>query len=317
MPYNYQTGTAANAADLKATFVNFCVNTLGWTLLQTNTHEKVDNSSNDTNGRDTSYLSVNGDIFYIATGINGATVDYRTYLYTGVLQGHSDTGTGSLPYAYNNQTGYTYIASTNGLTGPYTKYHFFGGQEGVEGDYAYCVIETAVGIFAHLGIGHLDRIGSLKVPFAVGTYWSTSYERDVDSNRHSRMFDNWSTYNSAGRNHIWIDQTNSPGAYIFGYLNNHCWGGTGGGINSYLIEDGPNAFNGRTMLMPNHIYCNDRGSPDWNRIIGLAPAYRSIRIDNLQPEDIVDTDWMTFPLKAKNTTTGPNSGNYGLAYKFQ
>lgn len=320
MPYHYQTGTAANAKDLKTSFVNFCVNTVGsFFVEQINNNEKIDNSSADSYGRDTTYLAIGGqDRWYITTGIDGATVDYRNYIRTGVVTGHLDTGLGGPPYSYRDQAGYTYEATTNELTGPYTKYHFFGGQEGLEGNYAYCVVETTVGLFAHFGIGQLDRIGSLRCPFAICTYWnmSSSYWRSVSSNRHSRMFDGWSTYYGS-RPHLRIEQENDPGAYLFGYDGNHCYGGSGAGLNSYIISDGPNAFNGRTMLMPNHVYCNDRGDPDWMRLVGIAPAFRSLRIDNLQPEDIVDTDWMIFPIKAKNSAAGPNSGNYGFAYKFQ
>lgn len=318
MPYNYQTGTASNAADLKAAFVIFCRDTLGWTEVRTNTAEKISNSSTDSNGRNTTYLSINGSIWYIATGINGATTDYRYYINVGVVTSATDTSTGALPYSYRDQTGYVYEANTNDLTGPYTKYHFFGGQEGTEGHFAYCVIETTVGLFSHFGIGQLDRIGSITIPFAVCTYWNygTSYWRSVSSDRHSRMFDNWST-NNGGRGHARVDQENGVVTMIFGYSNDHIYGGTGGGLNSYIISDAPNAFNGRSPLYPNHIYGSDRGSPDWNRILGIAPAFRSIRIDHLQPEDIVDTDWIVFPIKAKQSAAGPNSDVWGWAYKFQ
>lgn len=319
MPYHYQTGTAATPTDLKTIFVNFCVGTLGWTNPFTNSLEKISNSANESLHRHTSYLQdPAGNTYFVSTGINGLTVDYRTYIQMGCLDNWADTSLGADPYAYDDLPGYVYVAQTNDITGPYTKYHMFGGQEGVGGNYAYCVIETTVGLFTHFGIGQLDRIGGISSTFAVGVYWNmtVSHWRSVSSSYHNRMFDGWGSFHAGARNHLKINQGNAS-QYIFSYTGDHAYGGVGAGLNSYLISDNPNAMNGRAMLLPNHIYVNDRGDPDWMRLVGLAPAFRTIRIDNLQPEDIVDTDWMVFPLRAKNAAAGPTSTVYGLAYKFQ
>jgi hypothetical protein len=37
----------------------------------------------------------------------------------------------------------------------------------------------------------------------------------------------------------------------------------------------------------------------------------------LNAGDIVDTDWMVFPIKSKTATDKPNTGAYGIAYKWQ
>jgi len=306
----------------------FLVNVLGWENKQTNLWEKVDDNPADSYGRKTNYYISPSPVryYFLTTGIDGDEIDYRTYISGGCLEGWSETGLGGVPHSYHDQIGYQYVFTSNEFEGPYTKYHLFGGQEGVDGQYFYCVVETSAGLFNHFGLGQLDRIGSKTGSFAVSLYWSMSisYWRSVTNSHHQRMFDSHSsTY--GGRGHLQYHQhTFAPETenYLFGYSSDHCYGGSvggggkqNGGINGAFVGDGPSAFNGRTMLMPNHILLDDGAS--WKRMVGIAPAFRTVMIHNLQAEDIVDTDWMVFPIKAKNTTSGPNSGNYGWAYKFQ
>jgi len=315
----YQTGTAASGDALHQIMTYFAVNTLGWNLLQSNPWEKVSNSATDANRRRTSYFSIPGAYLFIANGYE----TYDNYLVGGVLEGWSETGLGSNPYAYDDQQGYQYSAYCDELYGPFTKYHLFGGTEGTGGRYLYAVVETTAGIFTHFGIGTLNRVGDLDVPFSVGLTWnmSTTYWRSLGDSHHQRMFDSSSAYQSAGRGHVSLHQKNPAGTaecYYFGNndVTYNAVGGSVGGMNGEFISDSPNSMNSRAMLMPNHIRVRD-AEDAWYRIVGIAPAFRTINIRNLQPEDIVDTDWMVFPVKAKNTTTGPNSGNYGWAYKFQ
>lgn len=310
----YQTGTAATAGDLLSIISFFMTNTVGtWNLVHSNGAELFNNTNNEANTKNSRYFSMNGGYYFLSTGIN----DYANYMIGGVIEGISPTDSGGSPYAYDDQVGYQRAFTANDMAGPYTKYHLFGGNEGVDGNYIYCVLETTAGLFTHFGIGDLNRIGSLTGRFAVGLYWNmgVSYWRSIGNSRHQRMFDsNAQNYGVGG--HLSYHQTTTsptPETFQFGGTN-QVYGGSIGGWNAQFIDDNPNTLNGRVMLMPNHIRVWEGA---WYRIAGIAPAFRTLRIDNLQPEDIVDTDWMVFPVKAKNAATGPTSGVYGWAYKFQ
>lgn len=333
MPAYYQTGTATSTDTMLSLMNTFLVNTLGWTLEQHNPEERNGNSTSDSLKYNTYYYTVNGGHYFISTGFEGATIDYRTYIRGGVLKAEKDTpdppgtpplfNSASQPiYAFPDQDGYLYNGRMDGATGPYTKYHLFGGQEGVNGNYCYLVLETSSGLFTHFGIGELDRIGDLPVRFCVGLAWNytTAQQRSLTSTYHQRMFDSHMSNNSGHGGAIYYDRDSlpHPAAQAWRFGNSILSSAAGeaiGGMTSALMTDGPNAMNGRTVLLPNHIRGWDGDS--WYRILGVAPAFRSVRINNLQPEDVVDTDWMVFPIIAKNAATGPTSGNYGWAYKFQ
>ena len=310
----YQTGTAASSGDLLSIISFFLTNTVGtWNLLYSNQAETYNGNSGDSNLRNSRYFSMNGGYYFLTTGVN----DYANYMIGGVLEGVLDTNPIGTPYSYNNQPGYSRAFNANDMAGPYTKYHLFGGNEGVEGNYMYCVLETSSGLFTHFGIGDLNRIGSITGRFGVGLYWnmSASYWRSITSSRHQRMFDSNAHNYGVGAHLSYHQNVVAPTAetYQFGG-SSQVYGGSIGGWNAQFIDDTPNTLNGRVMLMPNHVRVWDGA---WFRIAGIAPAFRSVRIDNLQAGDIIDTDWMTFPVKAKNAPTGPTSGNYGWAYKFQ
>ena len=317
----YQTGTATDTQALMILIRTFLTAVLGWTHQQLNSAEKYNNLAGDQNLWYTDYYTVNGGYYALSTGIEGTTVDYRTYIKTMVLEGHNDTGSDPY-YAYDDQPGYYRTAYTNDVAGPYTAYHFFGGQEGVDGNYFYCVLETEAGKFAHFGIGEVDRIGTLSARFAVCTYWdnSVSYWRSPGSAKHNRMFDGNGSTQAGYMGHINYHQTNPPPTvdqHRLGYPS-EAWASGFGGWNTSLFEDSPNAYNGRTPLFPVHVYVDDKGSPtSWWRIVGMAPAHRFLNISNIAPGDIVNTDWKCFPVKAKNAATGATSGVYGWAYKFQ
>lgn len=321
----YQTGTTTDTQALISLISTFLTSTLGWTLLQANSAELFNNINNDANTKYTRYYqSPLGTYFFLSTGIEGTTVDYRNYIIGGVLEGHTTSGVPPV-YAYDDQAGYVRYFYSNDVAGPYTAYHFFGGQEGVDGNYFYCVLETEAGKFSHFGIGELDRIGNITGRFAVGLWWNmtVTYWRDVNSSNHQRMFDGSSTGGSqnAGGGHLSYHQLTvppDPDNYRFGTSLNGVTGSGYRGLNGVLVDDSPNAFNGRTALLPAHVYLYDQGSPtNWYRLVGMAPAHRFLNIANHSPGDIIDTDWICFPIKAKNAVTGPTSGNYGWAYKFQ
>ena len=324
MAANYQSGVCNNTDDLLAIIDTFLTGTLSWTKVYHNVLEKVDNNvSNESYHRNTYYYQHAGQYFFLAGGVEGLSVDYRTYIRGGCLNGVVNTATGLSPYAYDDQDGYQYSFVANDLAGPFTKYHLFGGQEGLNGEYFYCCVETAAGVFTHFGLGRLDKIGSIDASFAVGLFWSQSgyYWQNPSSGYHQRMFDGWSSFDSGSHGHISFYQLGTvppaPEQYIFGYNSANVYGSMGGSMGQYLYEDSPNAYNGRTTLIPQYIHCDDRGSPSWQRIVGLAPAIRFLNITNLQPEDLVDTDWIVFPMKAKNATTGASSAAYGIAYRWQ
>lgn len=334
MPAFYQSGTATDTHQLLNIVNTFLQSQLGWNLLQFNPLEKKNDSDNEAFHYRTYYYSNNGAIYFLSTGIEGVEQDFRTNIFGGVIEGHSQTGLtdefddGIFPHSFFDQEGFVYNFNMNEMEGPYTRYHLFGGVEGLDGEYCYLVVESSSGVYCHMGIGMIDRVGNTKAPFATSLYWnmSTSYWRSTTSSYHQRMFDSHSSY-YGGRGHLSFHSdvdpvAPAPSLYLFGYSTDHAYGGsvggtgqTSGGLNGAFVSDSPNAINARAMLQPNHILVDDGLS--WKRIVGVAPAFRTIMIDHFQAEDVVDTDWMIFPIKSKNAPSGPSSGNYGWAYKFQ
>jgi len=334
MTAKYQSGTATDTHQLLSIVNTFLTSQLGWSMIQHNPHEKINDNDADSEGRHTYYYTKDGTYYFLTTGIEGETVDYRTSIWGGILEGHSETGLidgfgdGVLPYSFRNQEGFVYEFSMNEMEGPYTRYHLFGGAEGLDGHYCYLVVEASSGLFCHMGIGQIDRVGNTKAPFATSLYWNmgTSYWRSIGSSHHQRMFDSGSSY-YGGRGHLKFHSdvdpvAPTPSLYLFGYSTDHAYGGsiggnggTSGGLNGPFCSDSPNAINARAMLQPNHILVDDGLS--WKRIVGVAPGFRTIMIDHFQAEEVVDTDWMVFPVKSKNAPSGPTSGVYGWAYRFQ
>lgn len=336
MANNYQTGTATDPQHLK-TIIDSFLGGLGWSIdAKTEYNGGIPNGGSATDAQTyyTTYYTKNARIYFLTHQKNsddilgGPLKEYVNPIVT-----IPDVPTGNEVYSIFNQESYSSYAQTNDIEGPFTAYHFFEGTEGDGGIYFYCVLETVAGVFAHFGMGELDKVGTLPAQFVVCTYWDqqASVVDNPLSGSHSSMFDGLTSplTRSGLLSCNQLTAEPNPEYYRFGYetysgggINYYkrVRGGVRSGLNAYFHGRSPNAFNGRALLQPNYIdlYDTNAANGGWYRRVGLAPAFRSTMIQHLQAGDIVDTDWMVFPIKAKSGADGENNSNYyGHAYKWQ
>lgn len=236
--------------------------------------------------------------------------------------------TGMDAYSYTDGNGYS-LTSTGNFTYPFVSRHFF-----TNGKLVAMVIETKSGIFRHHAFGKFDTFGNVDGgEFAGGTTPSTSNNRNLVSNgvgnynysnpyyvTHPFVF-GWSdSYDSNNSNkYCWIRKGNK---FIRVNGNTQSYSGTNAefccGYNTHFYGLGGNNYNGRVQLYPivwNIIKPYQEDAPQ-------IPMYYTdfvalVDIKDLLPEDVVNNDWVVFPLVSKSTTLIDDVGtsNYGIAYK--
>lgn len=243
---------------------------------------------------------------------------------------------------------------TGDISGDVT-YHLFGGFEG-SGTFLYCVIETPDKEYSHFGFGRLDKIGNYNGgEFACGQMWwenRNNESNDVGSNYHVRMFDSNNINNAEGTSshlnggrHQWNTVHDYPNPHVYmwpgyevGMNNDHLLGGDDaaryytyggphwepwqaygcsvGGMNTPFLANGISTFNGNALFNVDYTRVYDQIQGAWI-IIGQAPAFRSVRMDQIQENEVVG-DYVVFPVKSRNIGTlgtDNNSRYYGWAYR--
>ena len=91
----------------------------------------------------------------------------------------------------------------------------------------------------------------------------------------------------------------------------------------WMMQRSPNAYNGRSLLIPVELIIGqtDSATPASWIPVGRVNNAAFVNIANLNPTDLVLTDWMVFPWSAKNFGSNKvsdgaiNSLNYGMAYR--
>lgn len=332
----YQTGTASDVNDLINQLRTFAQN-LGWTI---NYHDVRLASYTGKTTADR-WLS----IYHLDAGyfnVYSHTTNKEIY-----VNGATGYAGGSTEYA---QTGQGWVARANGLTGPFTAYHFFGTTQ-----YLHVVIETSAGIFSHFNIGKLNKTGNfVGGEYAQAVDWCYYNNYNVISSPDSyhmfpfcRLGDR--SYCAAycggfradidGRTNNWFSTTNSyayayPGATSV-YVNDSTSdlrargsvrnndSNFGSNPSHLLFLRSPNAFNGLTPLIPLTVGVERLGDNKLS-LIGHAPDMRLVNMRNLSPNDVMtigSDQWIVFPIKQRSDTvsdsnTVPKSGYYGYAYRI-
>lgn len=206
------------------------------------------------------------------------------------------------------------------------RYHMF-----ADGYSTHCAVEWLGGAYQHINLGHLEKIGTYTGgAYVDGSWWNPSYyAQDGDSGSyHNRPFDLISVASTYGRcghvratyggntiHSLGLNAGNPGGAAC----NVNSWAGSSIYLDRTPIGRSPNSYNGRAGLIPVLIALGetDSGTPASVIPIGQVRNAAHINIANLNPGDMVLTDWMVFPWSAKNAggVTYVNSLNYGIAYK--
>ncbi|MDH5184845.1 MAG: hypothetical protein OEX12_13260 [Gammaproteobacteria bacterium] len=230
-------------------------------------------------------------------------------------------------------------ARSNLLTGPYLSYHFF-----IDPKAFRVVLELNLNEYSHLMFGSITKYGTWTGgQFAQGMNWT-----DSDSTRdqggspyHDYPYRCNSTTSGYGYNHITANEAAVFSIRRFGFDTSAPWdypvGGCVGGTEltgmtpveagnaytnptdwwNFIQNQGQNVATGRTPMVPTYVFMRD-GSY-WVPL-GEDLLVKALNIEAYTPKQVVDTDWMVFPLKTKKPYNGDDtfsSDMYGIAYKFQ
>lgn len=269
-----------------------------------------------------------GNYYNIYFSSQSTNEDERLWLQLGL-------STGYLAPVGSSQPGETFLTSTDrcsvnfGLS-LYQEYYFF---LDTTADTFYCVVEETLGIYRHFGFGSYNTIGQSAVTgggcFVWGSY--TSYlTASAASSRNS-----WPAY-------AWNATTNPPkftgcASFERGSGREVLFNGNYGSMGDRYVSDNPvkesgtgnawgtagmqilpwwmsvNQYNNRMAVLPMNIWVTRPSS--LYSLAGQYPSVRLVNLKNVAPEQIIDGDWMCFPVFRKGTTGDYATGNVGLAYK--
>lgn len=214
----------------------------------------------------------------------------------------------------------------NPITGPHISYHFF-----CDGTVCNAVAEVATNVFSHLNFGFVTKNGSWTGgAFTSGTNTTSSSAtnaKQVTSGYNIIPF-NTTTFTTGPNQptnvpHLRSDVTAVNGISGFGgsisggvsQTFNKAWIDSGGG--RPLVQASPNVFNGRSVIVPITLLQATLTTSAPYYQIGHVPNAGVINITNIEPKELVNTDWMVFPIGQKGSAGGGymESLFYGMAYK--
>ena len=183
-----------------------------------------------------------------------------------------------------------------------------------DGDATHMVVEISAGCYAHLSIGLLDKYGTYTGgEFVSANYWNNATWGSASNSRH---FDGYNS--NQGNTYINHVRVTYDGKTIAGFGSNahsglnhvrNLWMG-GGYYNTPSMTQGelvahqPNSYNGRSVLIPVEIFLaydlTSNTDPTGWIPLGRVNNAALVSIANLSAEDLVNTDWMVFPMAMKD-----------------
>lgn len=296
----YQTGVTSSRDDLISTLVSFLVAN----GFQAGPQWGV--------GSDNYYSVKKGDVYYniqVPVAQNG-----YIYLNTGLSAGEFDL-TGQVLAS-------PYSCRVDNLGGPHVGYHFFTDGFGVN-----VAVEVVTNVFVHFNFGELqkngDFIGGQYVTgTSVGSYGAGWF--DIFNAYNTTTFETTSVGSSVSNYSAAYGHVRTPIGGPTASLGRNvqasrAWStGLADNAGRPLVQASPNAFNGRSVLVPINIVQGSSGDTGPYYQLGTVGNARFLNIANLNPKEMVNTDWMVFPLSQKNGpgTSYINSANYGIAYRL-
>ncbi len=211
--------------------------------------------------------------------------------------------------------------------GAFSAYHLFYDQ-----DFVHAVIEAQSGLFHHICFGEIAKYGTWTGgAYVDSVHWSTgvSYIDSPDSvSQHSYLAHTYSSTHS--RSSMWLNYDRDVANTFVGQdvgTTTADMGLVGSAVldasssigNMFIFHKAtPTSQTTRVITTPLELYVSN-GTAGLKEVMGYLPFTRSVNIQLLNPGDIIDTDWMVFPVKAKKDPTlrddSYNSGHYGYAIK--
>lgn len=205
-----------------------------------------------------------------------------------------------------------------------------------DGDAVHAVVEFRSGAYAHISFGVLTKYGSYTGGhYICANSWVNASWQNANN---TRVFDGYAATSSSYANHVRLTHNaltiavmGENGDAAVNFCTNRFFGGgyyddvSTEGNDGELWKHQPNNYNGRAVLIPVEFFIAD--------IPGVYSAYNGhipigrinnaaiINITNLSAEDLVNTDWVVFPLCMKNPVAPTLASgevdtlNVGVAYK--
>jgi hypothetical protein len=307
----YQTGVANSQSDLIAALQAFAIANAGFT---------AGTSWTTTNGANKYYSStiVKNGVNYGFAVTDPANSD-KSYFWMNTFVGAPNTTVSANSSSQPNAA--PRDLRIGNLAGPFVGHHFF-----TDGVAVHAAIEIVTGVFVHINFGEISKIGA----WAGGQFITGG----PDVNGNITLSDYFASWGSMPFNTNNYSDNNYADSGVAGHVRVPTLGPTAtisrrytstvvinsamaGGVGRVLLDWNPNMANGRAVLVPIHFHqTSNGGSGPWLHL-GFVTNARFVNIKNLNPKDIVNTDWMVFPVSQKNgpASVYANSGNYGLAYK--
>lgn len=329
---SYETGTATDFSDLMSKLITFATSYCGFTY--ESTFNRTESLSYDGTSTGTSYtircLSRGGVYWWFR---------FTTSNMFCLLS----TGTGATWNTIANRS--PNDSEVNCLSGTYV-YRFFE----VDDSLHVALIRTYSGVvsYRHFSFGKIQKYGS----WTGGEYFTGSYDEVSGSSYyntklsqyHCRLFGNKvgyvvsgngsavgsrasygvirCTYNS--KNYANIDrayndiETGMNEAVTMGGLRRHAHVGQTGMSPSIDPDKSPNLWSDTAAATPIHFMLYDNAGASRFLDMGYLTGIRFLNVQNLTPDQLVNTDWRVYPLSYQSETGSANyaaSGNMGIAFR--
>lgn len=341
----YHTGVANGPADLLAKLRVFAAN-LGWDILRFDSGVEIAGAKAgvwlQVYHPDAGHHSIIADTRIDDIGAQ-ANPNPRVYIFSSQGAKLDSTafseqpGSGWKTASTSVNGNGNFVATTNGLRGPYSAYHFFGSTQ-----YLHVAVEITPGEYAHFGLGRLQKNGEFDGgEYGLGTTWV--YALDANNNQGANPHSNtnsWllecaniprSTQQSCG--YIHVNLPNYPNEFArtgasqnAGYSICNTPNKSASSYNQktnpflQLWEWTPNTVNGISPFIPAAVMMNLR--KEFCYQVGQLPDLRYVNMRNIAPGAEVqfgNDRWLCFPIKTKGDILSGrnhtlNSWRYGVAY---
>jgi hypothetical protein len=317
--------TVSNRLAFLTAFINFAVANAGFT-----------NQGSTVDGADTIYHISKGSIYwnFMVSDHTQTVVHYSIYSRMSFAKVITAANMKAATSTFGQRV--PTRMSTYQSTGPYVKYFLY-----TDGDAVHCVLQLYTGVYTHISFGNVTKFGT----WTGGEYltaqdssywWAGGYNYDWDYVRNCILFDGGiNNYESGG---------NYPVGYvrhIVGSVQNdatdfarigdritdeqRCRMTTGepsgandnGFIYTLVQTCGPINFNARAPIFPVYVRIYEYATARWI-LSGYISGARSLNIEHLAGETIVENDWIVFPITQKeggDIALCPLSEYWGVAYK--
>lgn len=246
----------------------------------------------------------------------------------------ADTNNGTV---YHNTAGVqSSVTRIFPIAAPFTSYHLF-----TEGSVVHVAFEMSSGAWTHLNFGDITKYGA----WTGGSYLGVD-NQDLSGAGLTTFFGNgvgnaifggvnnfnpFGAGDSAQASKIRITKGSRSYGVFDGAPNLAtndggttpcCALAVTAGVIDALTRDSPNIFNNRAMGPRLEVFVSDTsvifagGTNQWLPI-GFIPNIRFINVALLNPKDLINTDWMAFPIQSKTGSVGnfQKTSGAGLAVR--